>query len=563
MAEGRGFTSVRDGSDADFEIVCAPCGEDNIREEAVKFCVECNQYLCTACARYHRRIAALKSHKLLDTDDAKIASVSAIVTKCRYHPDRDIEMYCGTHDMVYCLKCIATEHRACESVKNIEDVTKPFVQQIEIQGLQDEAKAVRDQLIAANKKKQKNVGSFEEQRNEILRNIKDIERNIIEHIGKLKREAVESLTKMYSEINSEMESEITLTANKIAEVDKSTSMLQSVSNMDARQQFVQMKLIQRTVKDAKKLFEESESEGARVACFTENADLKTSIMNATELGRLETMNKNQKLPTQKQYKMKSKKEIKVRMPNDSTDCYIFDICQLQDGTVILTDYLNKKVKWLDANYKVKCHCVLNDRPRDICCTTQNEVAVKMDNKKVQFISVDSALTILGDISIEGGCYWGMAYIAGDLWVSTESGINVYSRSGTLLKSIKNNVNGQRIFKSSPQHIAASGENVIVADGSDGAVCLGRDGKVKSDLRDGRLNFTQGVCVSSDGTVFLPGSYSHNIVMFSDDGNCKGELLTQEMGITYPGSLYYDNKRNSLIIACHRRCDSIYILEICD
>ncbi|XP_053388204.1 uncharacterized protein LOC128551382 [Mercenaria mercenaria] len=560
MAEGGGFTSIRDGSDADFEIICTPCGEDNIREEAVKFCVECNQYLCTTCVRYHRRIAASKSHKLLDTHDAKNASVAAIVTKCRYHPDRDIEMYCGTHDMVYCLKCIATEHRACESVKNIEDVTTPFVQQNEIQGLQDEAKAIHEQLIAANKKKQKNVGSFEEQRNEILRNIQDIERNIIDHIGKLKREAVESLNKRYSEINREMESEITLTANTITDVDKLTSMLQSVSNMDARQQFVQVKLIQRTVKDAKKLFEESESQGTRVARFTENADVKTVLMTATELGRLETMNKTQKLPTPKQHKMKSKKEIKVSMPNDSIDCYIFDTCQLHDGTIILTDYLNQKVKWLDMNYNIKCHCVLNARPRDICCTTQNEVAVKMDNCKVQFISVDGSLALLRDISIQDGVYWGMVYIAGDLWVSTGSGIKVYSRSGTLMKSISNNVNGQRIFKSS---LAVSGENVIVTDNRDGAVCLGRDGTVKSELRDGRLKNTQGVCVSSDGTVFLSGRNSHNIVMFSGDGNCKGELLTQEMGLTYPGSLYYDNKRNCLILTRHTTCNSIYILEMCD
>ncbi|XP_053378954.1 uncharacterized protein LOC123534942 [Mercenaria mercenaria] len=563
MAEGGGFTSIRDGSDADFEIICTPCGEDNIREEAVKFCVECNQYLCTTCVRYHRRIAASKSHKLLGTHDAKNASVAAVVTKCRYHPDRDIEMYCGTHDMVYCLKCIATEHRACESVKNIEDVTTPFLQQNEIQGLQDEAKAIHDQLIAANKKKQKNVGSFEEQRNEILRNIQDIERNITEHIGKLKREAVESLNKMYSEINRGMESEITLTANTITEVDKSTSMLQTVSNIDARQQFVQMKLIQRTVKDAKKLFEESESQGTKVARFTENADLKTVLMTATELGRLETINKNQKLPTPKQYKMKSKKYIKVRMPNDSTDCCISDTCQLHDGTIILTDYFNKKVKWLDVNYKVKCHCDLNNHPRDICCTTQNEVAVKMENNKVQFIAVDSSLSILRDISIEGGRYWGMAYIAGDLWVSIGSGINVYSRSGTLLKSISNNVNGQRIFKSSPQHMAASGETVIVADGSDGAVCLGRDGTMKSELRDGRLNYTQGVCVSSDGILFLSGYNSNNILMFSGDGKCQGELLTKYIRLPNPGSLYYDNKRKCIILTLHTRCDSIYILEMCD
>ncbi|XP_053390424.1 uncharacterized protein LOC128546207 [Mercenaria mercenaria] len=257
-----------------------------------------------------------------------------------------------------------------------------------------------------------------------------------------------------------MESEINLTANTITAVDKSTSILQSVSNMDARQQFVQMKLIQRTVKDAKKVFDESESQGTRVARFIENADLKTVIMTATDLGRLETMNKHQKLPTPKRYTLKSKKEIHVRMQNDVERCYISDTCQLHDGTIILTDHYNKKVKWLDVNYKVQCHCDLNSNPRDICCTTENEVAVKMNNNKVQFISVDSSLAILRDISIEGGGYWGMAYIAGDLWVSTGSGINVYNRSGTLLKSISNNVNGQRIFKSSPQHIAASGENVI-------------------------------------------------------------------------------------------------------
>ncbi|XP_045171301.2 uncharacterized protein LOC123533636 [Mercenaria mercenaria] len=563
MVEGRGFNSVRDGSDADFEIICTPCGEDNIREEAVKFCAECNQYLCTTCTRYHRRIAASKFHKLLDTDDGKNTLEVAMVTKCRYHADRDIEMYCGTHDMVYCAKCIATEHRACESVKNIEDVTTPFVQQNEIHELQDESKAVSDQLKAANKNKQINVGSLEEQRSEILRNIQDIERNIIEHIGKLKREAVESLNKRYSEINSEMESEITLMANTITEVDKSTSMLQSLSNMDARQQFVQTKLIQRTVKDAKKLFEKSESQGTRVVRFIENADLNTVIMTATDLGRLETMNKIQKLPTPKQYKLKSKREIHVRMQNDVKRCYISDTCQLHDGTIILTDFDNKKVKWLDTNYNVKCHCDLNNQPRDICCTTQNEVAVKMNNNKVQFLSVDSSLSVLRDISIEDGGYWGMAYIAGDLWLSTGSGINVYSRSGTLLKSINNIVNGQRIFKDLPQHIAASRENVIVTDGSDGAVCLGRDGTVKSELRDGSLNYTQGVCVSSDGTVFLSGFRSHNIVIFSGDGKCQGELLTQEIGLTNPGSLYYDNKRNCLILTRHRSCDSIYILEMCD
>ncbi|XP_053376134.1 transcription intermediary factor 1-alpha-like isoform X2 [Mercenaria mercenaria] len=116
MAESeRGdLTSVKDGSDADFDIVCTPCWEDSIREEAVKYCPECQEYLCKTCTRHHGRQKITRSHKLLDRNAAKQASAVSMTTKCHYHPDRDIEMYCGTHDMVCCLKCIATEHRLYE-----------------------------------------------------------------------------------------------------------------------------------------------------------------------------------------------------------------------------------------------------------------------------------------------------------------------------------------------------------------------------------------------------------------------------------------------------------------
>ncbi|XP_053390418.1 uncharacterized protein LOC128553310 [Mercenaria mercenaria] len=563
MAEGGDFTSIKDGSDADFELVCTPCGEDDIREEAVKFCVECNQYLCTTCARCHRRNAASKSHKLLDREDAKNASMVAMTTKCRYHPDRDIEMFCGTHDMVYCAKCIAIEHRACENVKSIDDITTSLVQQNDIQRLQFETKAVHDQLVAANKKKQKNVASLEVQRSDILHNIQDIENTIVEYIGKLKREAVESLNKTCSEVNGKLESEISLMANTITEVDKSKGILQTVNRVDARQQFVQIKLIERTVKDAKELFEESESEGTRIARFTENADLRSILTTVTDLGRVESLSENQKQITPRQYKIKAKKELNVRMRNDNKTCYIIDLCLLQDGTVVLTDYSNRKIKRLDTNFSIKDAFDVTFNPTAICCTAKNEIAVKLSNDTVQFISVGQILSVLRNISVAGVSCCGMAYLAGELWVSNESSVNVYNTSGTLLKSINKIVNGQSIFKSSPKRMSVRGVTVIVTDGSDGAVCLGRDGTVKSELRDGRLKNCIGVCVSADGTVFLSGYNSKNFVMFSGDGKCQGELSTKETDLLYVFSLCYVNQRNCLILAREIYNDSINILEMYD
>jgi hypothetical protein len=110
MAEGSNFQSLKDGSDADFEFTCTPCSKDNIREEADKYCPECHEYLCKTCTRCHGRFNATQQHTLLDKSDAKRGAVVSRI-KCLFHPDREIEMYCLTHDMVYCLLCIATEHR--------------------------------------------------------------------------------------------------------------------------------------------------------------------------------------------------------------------------------------------------------------------------------------------------------------------------------------------------------------------------------------------------------------------------------------------------------------------
>lgn len=89
---------------------CTPCWVDGTRNEAIKYCPECREFLCETCIRYHRRMSATREHKLMDKNEIRQADTTDMV-KCEYHPDRDVEMYCGTHDMVYCLKCIANNHR--------------------------------------------------------------------------------------------------------------------------------------------------------------------------------------------------------------------------------------------------------------------------------------------------------------------------------------------------------------------------------------------------------------------------------------------------------------------
>ncbi|XP_053375808.1 uncharacterized protein LOC123533882 isoform X2 [Mercenaria mercenaria] len=485
-----------------------------------------------------------------------------IATKCRYHPNRDIEMYCGTHDMVYCAKCIAKEHRSCNDVSEIEDMHTSLVDQQEVQRLQNQTRNIQERLIAIDRKTQKNIDSIEQQRDDVLAKIEDIERSFIEHIRKLKHGAIGALNKNYTSEKENLQYNINMMANSKKEIETVSSQLQTVTSIEAGQQFVQMKLIQQTVNDAEKLVEEREATGSKALCFTENTDLKTSILTAKTLGHVNTVTENDRQTARRIYKVKSKKEINIKMQNDRRACYIIDVCQLQDGTIILADGDNRKIKRLDMNYNIKDHCGLGDYPYGICCTGQNEVAVKMSNNKVQFISVGSSFSKLREITVAFGYLSGMVYCPGELWISTGSGVNVYSTSGTLLKTVSKDIYGQNIFKSATRHMAVSGETVIVTDCSDGAVCLGRDYTVQRELWDKRLVNTLGVSVSSDGTVFLSGYDSHNIVMFDKNGKCLGQLVAKDTSLQKPTALHYDDKRSCLISTC-ASSDKVIIFDISD
>ncbi|XP_045212848.2 uncharacterized protein LOC123563843 [Mercenaria mercenaria] len=559
MAERGDLPSLKDGSDVDIEFPCTPCGEDNIREEAFKYCPECQEYLCTTCTRHHGRQKATRAHKLLDRDDAKQGPLIA-KTKCYYHPDQDIEMYCGTHDMVYCVMCIATEHRSCEGVIRIEDEPKSCVNQTEINRVLDETRNATDRIMALIIKQQKNKTSLEEQRNKIEEKLEKDKIRLIEHIRKLKRETSESLDKSYAKINGEIESEISVSTNMIQNLKKTSEQLQSVAGMDAVQQFIQMKLMKKTVTEANKLHADVESNGTKSVCFTENTDLITSVMSANTFGEVRTEAEEKKPSKPIQYKMKSKKEVNVRMANDKSTCVISDVCQLPDGTILLTDFSNNKVKRLDLNYSMKDHFGLDAIPTAICCIGKSQVAVKLYNGKILFISVGSTLSKTRCITIVGGNLHGMALYAEELWISTGDGVNVYNTTGTLIKSIDKDQNDKVIFNSVTQHMTASGNNIIVTDWSDGAICINKDATVMMELRDKRLKGSCGLCVSDDGTVFLCGYNSNNIVMFSSDGKCLGELIAADAGLKKPISLCYDSNKHCIITTCHMS-DTIHVVGL--
>ncbi|XP_060590722.1 uncharacterized protein LOC132745766 [Ruditapes philippinarum] len=476
MAEGINVQSFKDGSDADFEFTCSPCSKDNIREEANKYCPECQEYLCNTCTRYHGRLNATQQHKLLDKNDAN-RGLHIARTKCQYHADRNIEM-------------------SCDGVNKIEDASKQSVTQTEIQALLDETKVAHGTVKSLAVKRKQNLTALDKQKVLIEVKLDATETKLIEHIRKLKRETAKCLNDKYSTLKEELVSSISVSGRTAEDLKQTTEQLQMMDSMNLEQQFVRMKLMKKTVKDANTVCTEGAAEGTKFIDFTENKELKDVITKANSIGDLTTGILDEQIVKQRQYKIKSTKEINLKQTYDLWNCYISDICKLSDGRTIVIEY---------------------------------------------------------------GHQLGLTMCCGDLWSSASNGVNVYSTSSNLVKYIAKDQNGKFIFKSSVTHMAATPDTVIVTDGSDGAVCLNKDGTVIEELRDSRLKCTKGVCVADDGTIFLCGYHSHNIVMFNRDGNCLGELTGKDSVLKAPVSMCFDGTNNRLIVGVYNN-DKLFVIE---
>ncbi|XP_060558805.1 uncharacterized protein LOC132719078 [Ruditapes philippinarum] len=560
MAEGGGTQLMKDGSDADLDLTCTPCGEDNIREEAIKYCPECQEYLCINCTQHHGRLKATKGHVVVDMNAAKQCLVVA-KAKCHYHPDRDIKMYCKTHDMVYCVMCIDTEHGLCEGVNKIEAVPKSYVNQTEIQQLLDETKKANDVLSATVIKQNDNITCIDKQREIIQEKLDGTEMKLIEQIRQIKIRTEDSLNEKHASLKKKINLSISRSSCKIKELKVNEEHLRTICNLDVEQQFVQMKLMRKTATDALKLETSIGSDGTKPISFTGDEQLESLVLAANALDQVMSDDSAKKVCEPKHNRIKSKRKVYVKMENDASKCSIADICQLTDGQILVADFGNKKVKQLDVNYKITNTCDLDDSPTGICCISKDEIAVKMANNQIQFISTGSSnLNKTRVISIEGGGY-GLMYFDKKMWVSRTHGINIYNIKGKRTKRIGENNSPQTKFKSIfIQHMAGSGDTVIVTDFCDGAVCLNKDGTVLKELRDQKLRITRGVCVADDGTVFLCGYASDNIVMFSKEGKCLGELIASDPGLKCPVNMLFDNVNNNIVVICDNN-NNIFVIEL--
>jgi DNA-binding beta-propeller fold protein YncE len=175
----------------------------------------------------------------------------------------------------------------------------------------------------------------------------------------------------------------------------------------------------------------------------------------------------------------------------------------------------------------------------------NSVAVSSGgeiNRCITIINIESQ-KVMTTISMDTIIY-GMAVRGRTIYYCTENkGLKMLNLTDKfvcdIISSNKYNV----------EYVATSGNKLYYTDYDTHTVtCCDLQGATQWEFKDeGVLKGPWGISVDNDGNVYVVGSNSKNVVVFSPDGQCHKQVLSSTDGMSCPCVLDYDKSTNRLLV----------------
>nr|XP_054762014.1 tripartite motif-containing protein 45-like [Lytechinus pictus] len=91
--------------------ICTNCKSDE-KPDAVVYCQDCGNYLCTSCLNTHSQWEGFIGHDVISMSEISSGRVSVRkYRKCRKHPIEDEGCFCSSCRRFTCFRCVVMEHK--------------------------------------------------------------------------------------------------------------------------------------------------------------------------------------------------------------------------------------------------------------------------------------------------------------------------------------------------------------------------------------------------------------------------------------------------------------------
>ncbi|KAJ8313987.1 hypothetical protein KUTeg_008548 [Tegillarca granosa] len=165
---------------------CNSCLVEKRENPAKTWCKVCNEAFCEECTKWHRKITALKSHKLTQLSDMNINEMDITRLEfCDIHKDEVLRAFCKDHEKACCLPCLTIEHRKCVDVINLEEAAAGIKEMEETQEFLKRLRESEQFLSEMLRKRKQNISNLETRKNNILAEITAFRKRLDKHFDNL------------------------------------------------------------------------------------------------------------------------------------------------------------------------------------------------------------------------------------------------------------------------------------------------------------------------------------------------------------------------------------------
>ncbi|XP_061179633.1 uncharacterized protein LOC133188277 [Saccostrea echinata] len=198
------LTNLDDEKDED--KCCAICLRDDKTCKAEYWCNDCAEAICTSCKRLHQIVGSLQKHKIsalpIDDKDDK-PKFPVLDEPCHLHQGKYVEVFCLDHEALCCSVCFATQHRYCEHVEALDEVSKNM-STLAIKGIIDILSKLSMVTEESIKFKEKEIICKSVKREEIMKNVSAEISNIKIELDELQRQFEKDLQKKHEDIEGKL-----------------------------------------------------------------------------------------------------------------------------------------------------------------------------------------------------------------------------------------------------------------------------------------------------------------------------------------------------------------------
>ncbi|KAH3829874.1 E3 ubiquitin-protein ligase TRIM56-like [Dreissena polymorpha] len=518
---------------------CEPCKLNKASKIAMSWCQQCNEALCEDCTKCHKSMKATSAHEISGLENVRSNPQPSVKEEvmCREHGKKEVDMYCKDHEEPGCGVCMASDHRKCEHVMQIEEVIKK-------QSLTDQSELIKrmDNLISnadiLKKERQDVMRGTMAQKTRMLKEIADTKKRLLDHIEKIESQILSKFNVICQTDFAIIQEQIDYcnsvqSAMHHAKTDIATAKEQNLK----KREFIVTQQGQKKYEECTEGIEKIKENSARINyAFAEDRQVAETLGALKVLGHLDIKhfypNRKAEAPppppppkTPEDDEKKVTKKVKTfnaKVKGDKRECKITAIKLWNDKRVLLADNGNSRLKLFGEFGDLTSSFVCVNPPWDFTFIDKGKCAVTFPNeRKIRIFKVLDTITEAGSVQTQRGSN-GICMAEDDLVVTFGSGcIRIISLDGVVKMMVDTDYIGKRVF-SNPEYVTFNSvtSTVFVSDYNNHSVTALRyeTGRVdKTPVFIYPVSGPRGVEVDIHGNLYVCGYWSNDIHKVKDKG----------------------------------------------